>query len=133
MLGIPLTGYEWLPGSSAHPRPSSTKASGVRSCSLKGSRGDSPWQSHCPPLCPEGELLIPFPGKISIMNHLWSEGFQSLITHFLEIPGHLSTLSLFLPVSSPCVLSQVNSLICGQAWPLCRTLSHILQVFSNLH
>lgn len=91
-----------MPGCSAHLGPSPTSAGGGRSCSLTGARGDSPWQSHCSPLGPEGQLGISFPRKISLKNHLWAEGFQSLIIHPPEVPGHLSGLSLFLPLAPAC-------------------------------
>ena len=39
----------WLPGSSAHLRPTTTNAFGVSSNSLRENRG-SPWQGHCPHL-----------------------------------------------------------------------------------
>lgn len=80
-----------------------------------------PHHSHCPPPCPEGELLIYFPWKISLRSHLCSEGLQSLITQLwrfqVTFPACPYSCTLpWVPVSLPLVFSPG-----GAHWPSLAT------------
>lgn len=118
----------WLSGPSARLKPITTKGAGVvSSYPLKGANRDWPWQSHCPYLCIWGAVVIRiFPEELG--NLPWSEGFSFLFFYLLDVPGHLSNLSLSLhPVLISCLFNMY--IYHDQCWPF---LAFLLNV-SNLH